>query len=492
MTKNEKLWGLSWRGWALLCTLIGLVLRVYKIHLEAPWFDEVATFPYANAATFLEYVNAMDDAAWSPVYLLIQYAWAQCFGNEVLTMRCLALLFSLPTIPLMARIGNRYYGVYGAAIAGICVAAIPLHIQHGQSIRFYAILWFFAVYSMDQFAVALETNRKSAWIGHSIVNVLMIFCHLFTVFLFAVQGMTLILQRKNWRTTLCWIGVHAGFVLLLGAYLSQIDTADAAARTDWLPHVQLFGFTRMAGHYTGAGSLPPRVYAWLPVQLLQYAAQAGLLLLFAGALLSSALQVFQNRERREGLHVALLWFWLPIVLLTLLSLLVRPSFLARYVGYASFGLYLLLAATITALKTKRNRNLLFGVFLALLCIQNAFLWHTRPMRTDFVTIARFMDEKEPDIPLLTIYPHSQATLAYQFRDTQRPVLLASTLEDFIPQYEKAVAQDGSCFILFDMYGKPYKEALEKWLTTNNRAYTRHIWPGRHIPVTLYHCLSANR
>jgi mannosyltransferase len=152
----------SYRTLSLLIaiTLIGGLLRVYRIGDKGLWLDEAFS-------VWLGWHSLVDLYGWivridqhPPLYYTLLHLW-MWLGDSEATVRSLSALFGTVTIPVIFLIGRRISGSGVGLIAALILAVSPFHVRFAQETRMYTLLTFNASVAILAL-VYLLSDRRSA------------------------------------------------------------------------------------------------------------------------------------------------------------------------------------------------------------------------------------------------------------------------------------------------------------------------------------------
>lgn len=384
--------GASRWAWVIpvLLVVAGAALRVYRIHDESAWMDELASFKHLHEPTLFSFIRAErgSDSPMVPAYFASAYVWSRVFGAELVTMRLYSVALSIAAMALLYRLARDMYGRWAGAIALFCFAASPIHVYFAQEVRMYEFTLLAAVASAMGLRQALNRDSRWGWALLTLSSVVLMWTHLFANFLLVVHG-TLLLACCRYRSKgfLTWLTACAlsGAGLLI--WLKTANTGVLSQATVWMPRPTLRTCREFLMHSWG---LPVGSWPQYPA----YDRLGLLVILLAGALFLGWSAFTQKgpignaeSQRRDYLFLVL-WWLAPPVLLGVFSEFVRPAFVPRYIQYNTLAAFILLGGTVAAL---RVRAVQAGATVALVLLYGSMaLINTKslPMRGDWQSAAR--------------------------------------------------------------------------------------------------------
>jgi mannosyltransferase len=399
--------------------LFGFALRLLHLGSDSLWYDElVSAFLSGKAIPDLIAHTARD--IHPPAYYLLLHFWQSI--TRPVPGQGLEFLFAWPSLvwgmlllPLIYALGRRLFDRQIATIALWLAAIHPFHIWYSQEVRMYtlgAFLGLLCLWSLVKWGRGGEEARRrrgeealvrdarmrgyadaegrtdpvdalhpsnftlqtSPFTLHSsnfklqTSNLPWLLCYvvaaaagLYTLYYFAFLLVTLnlifflnyVLRRADRpsRQLLAWILAQGGVLLLwlpwLPTFWRQISEPPVppwrGLATPWLVLSETMSALLV-------GQSPPLQMEWL------WAAGAGLLL--AGAI------VYARQRHWEGLLLLLLYIFVPLLLVYLLSILVTPLYHIRYFFLYAAPVPLLLALGLRMLRQRR----LYAIGLSLLFV----------------------------------------------------------------------------------------------------------------------------
>lgn len=403
---------LAGRGPLALVLLLAILVRCYRLPDQSLWWDEYLQVGSLRVPDFGTYITTW--LFWSadnvPLYQTLLWGYHHLISSTVLGARLLSVSFGMVCVLLLYRFTLRHFGGTAAFWAGIFVALSAHHTWYAQAIRPYGLLEMLVMCSWVSLFAALRTNHRAWWGLHLVANLAALATHPFVVFLFAIEGLLLLLTRwQSWRLLLLWGGVHiaAGVVLLFWLVSHAAYLPEKAYDHYYLPEVQkvLFDFladdaVMKTNEFGFPITSPPVTWFVSPDTYLsaEPAFEYALMLLSLLAIAGGGLLCYR-RWRCGGFDSQVqAGTWLlavflgPSSMLLLLTLLWRPMFETRYSTYCSFALYALLGMLLAQVPSRKSRTA-----LGLACVL-VFSYHLAALmsgttRADWSGVARSLEER---------------------------------------------------------------------------------------------------
>lgn len=336
-----------------------------------------------------------------PLYHLVLRTWRLLLGPDIQTARQLSLVFLLASIPVFYLVARKLLSTAWALFAVVVFSSSPFLQWYGNEARMYTMLVLVTLLSQYFFLRIVRAEKATpAWIGYAAVAVVGAYVHYFFLFVLVTQGLFLL---GLWRRA------PRGSVLRLVGVAVLV----AAALTPWLAHFLSSG---AAGATRPNLVLPSSVdYSNVYSQFLfgfqsdginRFVSSAWPLLVLA-ALASVRVGVRLGRTTAYLLAAA----FVPVLMAFLVSHLVTPFFLSRYMVAALPALILLVIRFISTLSRPVARVL--AVVLLTTTVVGTVVQATNPdtpVDENYRAAARTIEEnaRPQDLVVLsspfTVYP----------------------------------------------------------------------------------------
>lgn len=507
MTTSESPVTSKWRAavWLTVAVGIGLIVRCYGISAECAWYDEINSIDKLDASSLSGFIARIREVepSMAPFYFILQYGWASVFGDTVLTLRLLSVIFGVLCIPAAFLVADRMFGRFAGCIASVCVALSPIAAFYSQEIRMYSLFGLLCLCAVFTFLRLLEKSHPGWWAAHAVVILLLLWTHLLAPFSLLPMAVLLVLFWRE-RRSLCirWCVLQAFLTATVAFWVTTIDFAALEIGSRWveLPGIRrlfsyllLYGGKAMVHSDEGMGQA---VLATRPAMDILLAAiaccSAGtLIVLYVRDLRKDDSVSSRNPSRvplREAMVFVLLWAALPILALFAYSHFVQPCFTARYAISSSFAFAAMYGAICAFPNRSRTRAILAALVIALSAYQQVVTLSTPgPYRSDFHSLAQFvLANSPPDEVVVGPYWHDRASLAYNLAKAgaRNPVELHPVLDD--------------CAALWHVKGKslwvvlngapPYRERVTRFeseLSRQHAEYELVVFRG-NMPLRAYH------
>ncbi|WP_261434892.1 glycosyltransferase family 39 protein [Serratia quinivorans] len=81
-----------------------------------------------------------DDAASPHFYYLLLHGWMLLFGDSILAVQSLSMLFGVVTVALVIKLTRWLANERAALLAGGLMAMMPMAVRYSQEARMYALM----------------------------------------------------------------------------------------------------------------------------------------------------------------------------------------------------------------------------------------------------------------------------------------------------------------------------------------------------------------
>ena len=310
-----------------------------------------------------------------PFYYIVSYLWTRLLGESLFAIRLLPLLFGLITVVCIYFIAKSLIGKKVAFIAALFLAVSPMHVHFSQMARNFSLMTLLVTFS---YLILLTRLFKRFDLRYGILYGITVFLalltHYYSIFFILTQIIMIILwELRRKKLFLRWAII---FALITIGYLP------------WLPAVYIQMFLRNPTIQsrltsTSLATFLSQIYAmsFTPSVTTKFFSVSVVNILKASNFILICLLVFLGLHKlkasdRIAFRWILLWEFMPIVLLSGLSLL-KPLYSVKSLLPILPASYMLYAYAISKL-----RNKVFFVTIVV-CLSGSMLvsqliWPTYP------------------------------------------------------------------------------------------------------------------
>jgi mannosyltransferase len=177
-----------------VATVAAAAFALYDLGDKSLWYDETFTIGTVD--------RPLGDALWrishwelnqSPFYLLT-LAWHRLGDGEVF-LRLPAAAFTVATVPAVFVLGRRLLDPWVGALAAAVFAGHGLVVEWSQQVRGYSMATFFIVVATLLLLRAVERPSTGWIVAYSLVAAVAAYAHLLNVLVLAAHGLWLLAQR---------------------------------------------------------------------------------------------------------------------------------------------------------------------------------------------------------------------------------------------------------------------------------------------------------
>jgi hypothetical protein len=357
----------AWRsrdGWiAIAATAVLAVLALIRSGVKQIWVDESVAIglTHVSLRRFL-FVVTHWEVNQAPYYVLFA-AW-HVLGEDPATMRALAGLFAVATVPLLYLLGRRLYSPRVGALASVLFAVNAIVVQWSQQVRAYTMAVFLV--TLATYLLVCLVDRPSTVTGllYAAVAVLAVATHFFSALVIGAHLLSVLALRPRPAKVLAFTAATIG--VLLVPFAAFVLTANGEPLA-WVPDSTPTSTGRLLARLSG-GSFTLVVAT-----------------LVGGVGLLAAAAAWKRAPRsveawRAVLPVA--WLVVPLVLTLGFSLIVEPIAVARFLIVVVPAISLLVALGVANLPWRWLRVVALVALLAT-SLYTVSAWYRAPSKEDW-------------------------------------------------------------------------------------------------------------
>ncbi|HEX2910354.1 MAG TPA: glycosyltransferase family 39 protein [Chloroflexia bacterium] len=343
--------------WLVGFLVLGLASRLFAITAQSIWLDEaysVFTVKYDLGFIWNFTVNYDQHP---PLYYVLLHSWVQVFGDGLMAVRMLSVVFAVPSIWFIYLVAGRLFDRNTGRVAAFILALSPFHIWYSQETRMYSMVVFFVLLSAYFLVCAMQENRIWQYCAFSFFTIIAIYSD-YSAFYYLV-GSGLFSLYFIWQKPRRFLPMFISYLVVGLAYIP------------WIP-VFLHQFSQV---YSGFWISPP-TFSTVWDTFLSFSSLDSpnrfvntiiVVILLAWVFV---IPDKRNPEKRNA-YFFLVIFLLAPILVSLVFSLRQPIYLTRTVISAAVPFYILLARAIVGFKSIR----LGAIFLVPLILLNlASIW----------------------------------------------------------------------------------------------------------------------
>ena len=338
--------------------------------------DEGASWAAASASSVAE-VIALQPAlnpGTLPIHDLMLYGWIGLFGESLPAMRALSALLGVVSIALVYFVTRELFfsepgaesratestlssddATMVAALAALIFAVNLVTLKYSREARMYPLMLAASLAQIGMFLRALRVGGLANYVAVAILTALAIGANFSALLIPATEAVWLAYVVVNARdradnprvkrALALAVVLAAGGLILAPKLLSALHGASALKATG-----DVIGWRK-----------PPPISA--PISLFNKASGSFAFPVLAALAIWGAVRGW--RRMRDGVAFALLWMWLPPVMMLVASYAIAPVFVERYALSCFVPFFILVAFGIFAIPIESARFGALAIALAL-------------------------------------------------------------------------------------------------------------------------------
>lgn len=319
-------------------TLLGAVLRLYKLGTPALWFDEALSIHYAHVPVgeLLHQLGRTD--VNTPFYYLLLKAWTVLGGDSEFWLRLPSALAGILCIPVVHAMGRRLGGSGVGLLAALFLATSSIHIRYSQEARPYALMVLAAGIALWGLTRLMQgSGGVTVWSAYVVGTGVALHCHNTMVLLPALANLVALVWwlgsgRADRRFPWTWIGANALALAIWSPVLAlAVRQATTVLQNTWMASS---GLSEVTGTVTD--TFVPATDGWW-------------ITLLVGGLVLYGAWIWR---RQPVALLATLVFAAGVPVLSLAISFWRPILLTRTILWPTLPFYILLAAGCRAVRPR--------------------------------------------------------------------------------------------------------------------------------------------
>lgn len=245
-------------------------LRCREITVRSIWFDEAFSWTLVSQFGLTNVVERTAQDVHPPFYYLVLWLWIHVFGDSLLVMRSMSVLFGMSSVIVAFFLGksaapsnadNRKpsNGTSLGVSFAILVGASPFQIHWSGEIRMYSLLTLLFLTStlLGLLAMQRKNFRRWYWAGYSFTAAAMLYTHNYGVFSFIAQAVFFLAATYFCRT----IQSASGEAPVFRECFSALTIA-SLLYLPWIPTLLRQRSQVAADYWIGSFSLRQLSIAW--------------------------------------------------------------------------------------------------------------------------------------------------------------------------------------------------------------------------------------
>lgn len=402
-----------------------------------------------------------------PLYHIIFHYWTYIFGHSTEVIRLLSFIFFVASLPFVYLLGRTILNRPWALTAVALVSLSPFVNWYANEARMYTLLGLFSIISQYLF-IRIMRGQKGTWPWYVLISILGAYSHYFFMFNLLAQAIFFLLSRKKFPK---------------GSFAKFIGTAVAVgiAISPWIFYFLSLG---------AAGNTKPNIATPAPIDFFNVYSQflfgfqsvslnTIMIALWPLLVVVALVMVRRFHKPDTAVNYIVVAAFVPVLLAFVLSFIVSPFFLSRYMIAAVVPLYILIV-WILARYSKRV-GIIAVSLIALLSIGmylNQTFANQASVRENYKMIAEDIEKNATPSDIIvmsspfTVYPFEYyyegtsqiKTLPIWDRQNPGPVTAFDAAK--LPEELKTVREGHEYIYMILSYDQGYEEDILEYFKNN--------------------------
>lgn len=348
-------------------------------------------------------LNLVGQDVHVPGYHLLLHYWLVLFGNmgdRIVIARYMSLVFFIALIPAIYILVRQVFDRRVAMFAAILVSISPFLQWYGSEARMYAMLALITVLHQIVFIKLYRKGYAVHWVWFVVTAILGLYTHYFFTFVLLTEALFYFMYRKKF---------------LPGSFIKFVISAILAisALAPWLVYVRSLGLASNTQPYLPVPSSGDlfNTYAQFIFGFQGDYLNTVIIATWPIIVLFAFWALRKNRRITPELMFFVLAAILPVVGAFVISILIKPFFLSRYLVVSLPALFILIAWFISIYPPIVRRIVQSGLLaltIILLCVE--ILNPNTPVKEDYKQAVAYLDKNATSRDAIvatapfTIYP----------------------------------------------------------------------------------------
>lgn len=320
---------------------LAFIVRILYVSSTQIANDEPFTIFYAQQSLG-ELFSLFEHENNPPLHFVLLHFWMKLFGNSVLSVRFLSVLFGALTVIPIFKIGKRYFSQNVGIVTALIFTLANIHIEEAHDARVYTLLVLLSTTLFYLYFLLLENPKnKKIIIFYSIIATLMLYAHYLSLVVLFTHFITTILlkpHRKKAFTSVLLAQLASIILFIPFLRIFLIRVLSSSQNETWVPDPTLESLYWML-----------RTFFNQPV----VAVSAIIALIGIPVLHKLQKGTFDNSK----IILIYSWFLLPYFMIFFLSFL-SSYFFVKYLLFASIGFYFIVAIFWDSFQVKKRYKII--------------------------------------------------------------------------------------------------------------------------------------
>ena len=317
----------------ILILLLSVIVRLYGITNENIWLDEAISIRFADRS-LSDTIYANSNENTPPLFDLLLNLWMRLFGHSAISVRLLSLIIGTISVFMIYKLGKLLYSENIGLISAFILSISSFNIYYSQEARSYSLLALMSILSIYYY-LKMDKEPKKYVIFYLISSVLMLYTHVFGVFVIIVENIDFLinfLKNRDFKKLIKWIIIQISILILFMPWILVIVSRMENFKTvtgKWIERPTFFGPSQQALLYT----------------FNDFAGNFSLFIIYLFIFVYS-IKNFKNEKN----YILYIWLFFPILFCFIFSRYLTPIYVTRYFISSSIALYILLSFSLGKIK----------------------------------------------------------------------------------------------------------------------------------------------
>jgi len=405
----------------LLIIFLGGFLRIYDLGAESIWHDEVSSIEQAKQNLSEVIRTALDTHNSPPLYFITLHYQMLLFGSSETAVRFPSAIFGILSLFFIYKLGCQLFNKKIGLISSFLLAISTFAIYYSQDARPYSLFLLMTLLSFYFFIQILKINSKWYYLGYSLANILLLYSHLFGLFVVITQIIYFAIFWKKYRQQrLKFAGVQVASVLasiplVILVVTRFYETTEWGGSIGWIAEPSFMSMVHTFTDFAG-----------------DYIMMAIFLVLFLIGLFSLLKREGRWTFRFDSsgeLVLLLMWLSFPIIIPFALSMILTPMYVNRYL-ISALPAFLVLAAKGTGSfpDIKVTYILLFIITILSIILLGAY--YSEPTKEQWRETAEFIEYRaQADDVIILCADYTQGDFEYYYKGGLEKYGIARSVTD---------------------------------------------------------------
>jgi len=377
----------------LVVLFVGIILRVYGLSEQNYWHDELTTLRVVQGS-----LDSIISGSRPPLYLVFAHFWFESFGVSEVATRLLSIIFGVSSIVLIYIIGKSLFDQKVGVLSAFFMSVSTFQIYYSQELRYYSLFELLTLISFFFYIRLLNSKSYIYTVLYILSTILLYYSHDFAVLIIAAQNLYVLIKYKTLRSIIAkWF--LSQFIILLGIAPRFIeafsDRAIGEGGPNWIPPRSMWSPLNTIYEYMGLihnSIVDDIAIIFLLISTVIYFLIIGKEKWMKS--LNQSIAVFKRSWNiKSETMLVLLWLLVPIALVLIMSEILKPMYLNRYLICSAPACYILVALLLTKVK----KVIPIGIILityAILISPGLYDYYTKPVREDWREVGSYIKEND--------------------------------------------------------------------------------------------------